>query len=228
MTNAATAWHGVRARGGLRRVRALSVSPAVLELMWGSLRPGIPLGHGYVDLDGYVLAVTPTSAPRMPNGLCCELPLVLGEPVLVGGGLIRHCDAVVTPGPLWGPRPVVGIDAEPPVALPDPMAFAGRGGGLTPAGDDLLIGYVAGLALFHDRQAEAEAIVERVAPRTTSLSRTLLGHAAAGDLPEPAHAFVGRGDPLPLLTFGHTSGRFILVGLNLARGRAGGFGSVIA
>src|SRR5437588_64061 len=99
---------------------------------------------------------------------------------------------------------------------PDPERLAGRGGGLTPAGDDLLAGYAAGLVLFHGDRRAAHAIALAAAPRTTALSATLLRHAARGELPEPAHALLEHGDPNPLRTFGHSSGRALLVGLALA------------
>src|SRR6185295_423560 len=120
-------------------------------------------------------------------------------------------------GDVWDPVPQVRVRIAIDIALvPDPIIFAGRGPGLTPAGDDLLAGYAAGLALFADRETEAHAIAERAAARTTLLSATLLRHAARGELPEPAHALLEDGDPLPLLAFGHTSGKALLLGLALA------------
>jgi hypothetical protein len=94
--------------------------------------------------------------------------------------------------------------------------LAGRGRGLTPSGDDLLCGYASGLVLWHGRTEQAARIAEAAAARTSLLSATLLRCAARGELPEPAHALLARGDPAPLRRFGHTSGSALLVGLALA------------
>jgi hypothetical protein len=75
---------------------------------------------------------------------------------------------------------------------------------------------VAGLTLFQGRMAEARDLAATAASRTTSLSATLLRHAADGELPEPAHALLERGDPEPLRRFGQSSGRCLLLGLALA------------
>jgi hypothetical protein len=98
----------------------------------------------------------------------------------------------------------------------NPRRLAGRGPGLTPAGDDLLAGYAAGLVLWHRRHEEAQAIADAAAPLTTLLSGTLLRHAARGELPEAAHALLERGDPEPLRRFGRSSGRVLMLGLALA------------
>ena len=92
--------------------------------------------------------------------------------------------------------------------------LAGVGPGLTPFGDDVLTGYVAGQALLGEQ--DASAIAELAARRTTALSATLLRHAATGELAEPAHALVLNGDIEPLLCFGSSSGVGIALGLALA------------
>jgi hypothetical protein len=112
-------------------------------------------------------------------------------------------------------RARVRLRADPPLAV-DPRALAGRGGGLTPYGDDVLAGYAAGLVLWRGAREAARAIVDAAAPRTTLLAATLLRHAARGELPEPAHALLERADPEPLCRFGHSSGRGLLLGLALA------------
>jgi hypothetical protein len=198
-------------------VRALSTSAAVLQLLEGRRRRGVALGRGYVGLDGYCLALTAPGAPRMPNGVECELQLEAGETVLVGDGRIEAHGSTVLPGAAWNPVP------EPRFRLlwPEPVAFAplrlvGLGPGLTPAGDDVLCGYLAGLCLFWNAGEEAAAIAGAAGPRTTALAATLLTHAACGELPEPAHAALETGDVASLHRFGHTSGRCLLFGLALA------------
>lgn len=99
------------------------------------------------------------------------------------------------------PVPTIVRNVEHELLL-EPLRLAGRGSGLTPAGDDILAGYSAGLTLFHGLTEEAAAMAELTAPRTTALSATLVGHAARGKLPEPAHALLERGDSRPLRRFG--------------------------
>jgi hypothetical protein len=196
---------------------ALSISRSVRPLLEASARPGIGLGRGYVDVGGYVLALVPRGAPRLPNGIESDAPVAAGEHVLVGDGAVRTRYVMVTGGPEWEPvpRPRVFPRMTVEVRL-DVERLAGRGSGLTPSGDDILIGYVAGLALFHGDRATARAIAAVARRRTTALSATLLRHAAEGELPEPAHAALERGDVAPLLSWGHSSGRSLLVGLAVA------------
>ena len=212
-------------------------SRAVLGLLHGPRRTGTCLGKGYVDFGGYVLALVPPGFPRMPNGVACHMPPAAGERVTAGNGRARTSQAVIVPGPVWEPVPAPGcrltagcwpVPGLPqliidPIQLasgssrpvPDLLWLAGRGQGLTPAGDDVLCGYVAGLVLWHRREREAAAIAAAAAARTTALSATLLRHAAAGELPEPAHALVVAGDPAPLRSFGHSSGQALMTGLAL-------------
>jgi hypothetical protein len=179
---------------------------------------GRALGAGYVEVGGAVLALVPEGAPRMPNGIASPLPApASGTPVWIGAGRVQAGPAAIAEGPAWDPvaRVRVRLRADPPVAV-DALALAGRGGGLTPYGDDVLAGYAAGLVLWRGDRARAATIAVAAAPRTTSLAATLLRHAARGELPEPAHALLERGDPDPLCRFGHSSGRGLLLGLALA------------
>jgi hypothetical protein len=153
----------------------------------------------------------------MPNGVESDLVVARGQPCWLGEGRLEGGGRVVLPGPVWDPVPTarvrLWVDRR---FTPDPQQLAGRGGGLTPSGDDLLCGYAAGLVLWHGRSEEASAIARTASARTTLLSATLLRHAARAELPEPAHALLERGDPEPLRGFGHSSGRAILLGLALA------------
>ncbi len=202
--------------------RARSVSLAVLDLLTGPLRWGVGLGRGYVDFGGYVLALTRAGGPRMPNGIECgsRFHAGAGQKVRAGQGELKSTGQRLILGPGWDPVPRLSSPA--PIGRPmrlDPDGLAGRGPGLTPAGDDILIGYVAALGLLHGDWPRARMIAERAAHRTTSLSATLLRHAARGELPEPAHAFLELGDPAPLRAFGHSSGRCLILGLSLGAGR---------
>lgn len=200
-----------------RVVTARSVSRSLRPLLEGPVRQGVALGRGYVAVGDYCLALVPPGLPRMPNGIECELPLEAGAPVRVGGGGVSAAGISVVLGADWDPVPVpsIRLTTEHPF-IPDPIRLAGRGDGLTPAGDDLLIGYIAGLVLFHGRRDSAVAIAGLAAPRTTLLSAALLRHAANGELPEPAHTLLTEGDPRPMLRFGHSSGRAMMQGIALA------------
>jgi hypothetical protein len=199
------------------KLKALSVSRSVVGAFDGPLVEGVVLGRGYLDFGSFVLALTLPGAPRMPNGVETEMRADGRSPAWLGEGMLRVGGGVVEPGPEWEPVPrIVHVPASGPPLRPDTVSLAGRGPGLTPAGDDVLVGYAAGLTLFHDRIDEAEAIARRAGRLTTHLSATLLEHAARGELPEPAHYFLERGDPRPLANFGHSSGRCLMLGLSLA------------
>lgn len=65
--------------------------------------------------------------------------------------------------------------------------LAGLGSGLTPAGDDYLIGAMAALWLA-GRPASLPLIVRTARPKTTALSGAFLQAAAGGEFMEPWHA----------------------------------------
>jgi hypothetical protein len=186
-------------------------SPFAEELIRGPRRTGTALGHGYVRFGRDVLAVTPPGAPRMPNGIEAEIELEPGEEVVVGDGELRTARSTVTPGPAWDPRPHARLKRGPqrPRRL---ERLAGRGPGLTPLGDDILIGYIGAAALAGE---DLSRLAECAAQRTTALSATLLRLAARGELPEPVHALLERGELEPLHHFGATSGKGIAVGIAL-------------
>jgi len=182
---------------------ARSVTPYALALLEGPRRVGRGLGHGYVEVGEDVLALTLPGRPRLPNGIECDLRVDAGERISVGGGALRTATATVTRGPLWDPRPRRRVHVR---ITPYPQLQAelllGWGPGLTPLGDDIVVGQLA-----------RGVMAPRSYASTTRLSRTLLRRAELGELPEPAHALLADGDPEPLLRFGATSGRGILLGL---------------
>jgi hypothetical protein len=109
-------------------------------------------------------------------------------------------------------------------------ALVGLGPGLTPAGDDVLAGAMAGLVIFgwavgNDAAkvtaAELAVAVARRAASTTALAADLARYAASGAVAEPVaalcHALAGQGPVRPavenLLSVGHTSGRDLVEGL---------------
>jgi hypothetical protein len=116
-------------------------------------------------------------------------------------------------------------------------ALAGLGPGLTPAGDDVLVGVMAGLwicpgALHLSLGVESacQILVENAVPRTTTLSGVWLRHAGKGELGEPWHRLahaLHADDPIALdaavaaiLAFGASSGADALLGFHAWMGRA--------
>jgi len=116
-------------------------------------------------------------------------------------------------------------------ASPALGALIGLGSGLTPSGDDLLVGYLAGLwcAVWNSRERTrfisslGEAVI-RLSARTNEISRTYLYHAARGQvssrLADLAEAICrGEGSDRLLavaesaMRVGHTSGMDAVTGL---------------
>jgi hypothetical protein len=125
------------------------------------------------------------------------------ETVRIGGGELVTGTGAVTAGPVWDPRPQRRHQVfVVPFPTLDPETLLGWGPGLTPLGDDILAGRLAN---------GGDGPVSLAG--TTRLSRALLRRAAVGELAEPAHALLEKGDPAPLLAYGSTSGTGLLLGL---------------
>lgn len=89
------------------------------------------------------------------------------------------------------------------------LALAGRGGGLTPAGDDMLVGAMYALWALGWSPDWMGQIAATAAPRTTTLSAAFLHAAAAGEAPRIWHE-IAHGAPSALeklWQIGHSSGR---------------------
>lgn len=151
-------------------------------------------------------ALGATAGPTAALAAAMPWPVVTGElPVAALAGLREGDPAVVTD-------------------------LLGRGGGLTPLGDDVLCGWIATAAAASrpDRLAVTAQATRLAAHRTTLLSATLVGCAARGDvLPQFRRLLLSlapAGDPTPALTdllaVGHTSGAGLAAGALLALGRA--------
>ena len=126
------------------------------------------------------------------------------------------------------------ISNDPAAVRHAMCGLLGKGEGLTPEGDDVLVGMLAGLRLLGPAlgspgaggmQAAVTPIVLTEAPfRTTALSAALLRHAVAGEVADPVAAFLqaltGRGDLEVavdgLHTMGNTSGVATASGVLLA------------
>lgn len=100
------------------------------------------------------------------------------------------------------------LSNEPAAVRHAMCALLGKGEGLTPEGDDILAGMLAGLRLLGPVVGKpgAGGMLAAVAPivlteapfRTTALSAAILRHAVAGEVADPIatflHALTGRGD----------------------------------
>jgi hypothetical protein len=86
--------------------------------------------------------------------------------------------------------------------------LAGRGDGLTPTGDDMLMGVLYGLWVWHPRQEWMRMILETAVPRTTTLSANFLRAAADGEAVRQWHDLVnGRPQAVAeIMAIGHSSG----------------------
>ena len=117
---------------------------------------------------------------------------------------------------------------DPAAAEPAALALLGLGGGLTPSGDDFLVGLLAGLEATDNGMREAlAAVIGREAPgRTTTFGAALLHHACRGEFSQRLHDVLiatARHDRAALrhaidraMAYGATSGADTLAGLFLA------------
>jgi hypothetical protein len=190
--------------------------------------------------------VRPAPEPVRPapelRGWGSAVPLATADPQprcwAAVGALAALGDALPAPAAL-------GIDGALLTLLTtDPAtgvaALLGRGPGLTPAGDDVLAGFLLAARAVGLEAGAARAAVAAMAPvRTTALSAALLWHAARGEcIPEAAavaaaltkndrtehkrtgHGLTGHCELEPalgrLLAIGHTSGGALAVGLATA------------
>lgn len=193
-------------------------------------RRGVVAGVGrdaaYVDADGFVVVLT-VGRPLLPNGAqVARLPAV-GSTVIVGAEEVWDPtlwlgDAdLVADGPYDLVRAVESRD--PSLAASAGARLIGRGGGLTPEGDDLVCGVAAVIAVGDWPGALREAwlgalIGADLRRRTTALSATLLELAVGGMGPEPLQALVA-GDPTALArleAIGHSTGRAMARGAAVA------------
>ena len=158
----------------------------------------------------------------------------------------------VVPGPALAARAGAGIDLLPEAGSSalahDPAAaavrdalrrgdlaaavavLAGRGPGLTPAGDDVLAGLLLVLAIVGRDRAELERAA--ASARTHAISRAFLLWAARGQSVAPVHhllAALAGGDGVAVerhrsavAALGQTSGADVLLGLRLGLGALAG------
>lgn len=198
-----------------------------------------------IDLDGFVVLVTPPGTPWLPNAIALGPgPTVVWDPVLArlepGPALAARGTAILRALGVGRPAGVAGAlsgggATSPPRAavaallaalatgdLPArrraALALLGRGSGLTPEGDDLL----AGACLAAAAAGDPVALPPGLRTLTTPLSATLLELAAAGAGPKPVHALLDLADQRwraalrELEGLGASSGRAIALGVGAA------------
>ena len=201
-----------------------------------SLPPGAPAEVGGGRIIVGELAVSAAAwwnpSPRLPGGRPALLPEGVRQlrTTLYGEGTPHS--AFTLPGLPAGPGgPLAALRgavrrADLEAALRTATRLIGLGPGLTPAGDDVMAGTMAGLVLLGHPAAErfAAGVCSLAAARTTELSRALLRHAAAGQVSGEYAAvlqgLVGERPLAPaierLLATGSTSGRAMALGLSTA------------
>lgn len=186
-------------------MKAASQSSSALftRLLFGTPRKGAVLGAHDLLFGDYVVTITSPGEPRLPNGVECRVAVLPSSRVTIGRGSLIVGRVAITPGRAWDPAPAFdSIESLP--AGPEPMAgtLDSWGGQATVAGDPLLAGYVAGLVLLHAQKKRAEQIAIRAVKGAGPLSATQVRHAALGEVPEPVHDLLARGDAGPLLASG--------------------------
>jgi hypothetical protein len=172
------------------------------------------------------------ATPYVEDGI-----LHVGALALVTGRLVEvrapRIGSARVPGTRASPAGPEGFPRSQPaglVCLPprvDPgvvAAFIGHGEGLTPLGDDVVCGW---LALHRAAGVETTAVddvVRRLLGRTTAVSAALLDCALHGEVADPvADHLRALGSPREpatrrrLARLGHTSGRGLAHGIDLAR-----------
>ncbi|WP_448639853.1 DUF2877 domain-containing protein [Geodermatophilus sp. URMC 63] len=198
-----------------------------------NLPPGAPaeVGAGRIVVGDLVVRAAAwwDPRPRLPSPRPALLPEGVRQlrTTLYGEG-VPH-SAFTLPGLPAGPGgPLAALRgavrrADLDAALRTAARLVGLGPGLTPAGDDVMAGTMAGLVLLGHPAAErfAAGVYALAAGRTTELSRALLRHAAAGrvsgEYAAVLHGLVGERPLGPaiagLLATGSTSGRALALGL---------------
>jgi len=162
-------------------------------------------------------------------------------------GVARRLAAARAPSAGFGPLLAGGIEPADPLVrvarerierqrwafdagdlasiLGEAVEIVGLGPGLTPSGDDYLVGLLAGLEAAGHRAhpALATAVAYAAPARTTAIGASALGHAARGAFAERLHdvlAAIAGGDDANIdhvigrvMAYGATSGADTLVGL---------------
>lgn len=166
----------------------------------------------HLDVAGRCVSILAAGVAGLPNGLQTDLRVVssgsLASPY-VGRGTLRWDGRVLVTGRLVdvrAPRIGAGVPQASPAAvkgtprsrvaglvaaLPHRVTpetvdrFVGHGDGLTPLGDDVLVGWLALHRAAGVETPDVDDVVRRSLARTTTLSATLLDCALEGEVTEP-------------------------------------------
>jgi hypothetical protein len=195
--------------------------------------PGLP--HS-LRTNLFRVSSTGTNNAYLEDGILhwSALALVVGR--LVGVRAPRIGSARV-PCTETSPAGAVGFPRSRPaglVALPPRLdsgsvaAFIGHGEGLTPLGDDVVCGWLALHRAVGVATPAVDDALRRLLDRTTALSASLLDCALHGEVADPvADHLRALGSPQEAATrhrltrLGHTSGRGLAHGIDLARAALG-------
>lgn len=200
---------------GIVTPRAVQV-PCALRSRLGHLDlegPAQPRDRLYVAAGGIAIGGTPlvigrihdTTVPRSPSGV---------NPSAAG-------PVEVSASPLASPAGPAGQPMTPALVVRLVGRLLGRGGGLTPLGDDVLSGWLVAHRAAGVPTPEVDGAVRALLPRTTLLSATLLDCALHGEaLPEAVAYLAAVGTPeqpvraAALRAVGHSSGSGLLRGID--------------
>ncbi len=209
----------------------------------------------HLDVAGRCVSILAAGVPGLPTGLQTNLPSVSSqtrESPYVGRGTLRWDGRVLVTGRLVdvrAPRIDPGVPQASPAAVKgtprsrvaglvpssDPVtpataaALVGRGEGLTPLGDDVLVGWIALHRAVGEPTPAVDDAVRRALHRTTTLSASLLECALAGEVADPLrdHLAALGSDREPatrarLQRWGASSGLGLAHGVDLARAALAG------
>lgn len=193
--------------------------PGPLHLVTASL-PGLPAAGERVTAAGTTLAAGGLEIDFSGAQLWDpDLPDRLDYDPAVWAGAVPPVEPDLAP--VWD-EVAVSVAASDLVSAC--RLLEGRGGGLTPAGDDALAGIMLVAAADRTQRPTLRRLAQRA--RTSELSRAFLTWAARGSSIEPAHAVLeaaASGDRAGLVraartlaAVGASSGRTLLAGLALA------------
>lgn len=178
-----------------------SSSELLKGLLFGPRREGTRLGGRHLLFGDYVVALTPVGAARMPNGIECAASMPARAAVSIGCGTLHLGHVDIDPGKEWNPVPVFDRGFRLPPGLEPPLGSVGLSGVAGPLDGALLAGYVAGLALLHGQQRRAETVASSRLSRFDAGARTILLHAARGEVPEPVHDLLASGNVAHLMSW---------------------------
>lgn len=223
--------------GGVRDLRETRLWPGMTVLPSTN---GLTIPAAPVEIDLSRAAIWSPALPAAARfGQTADLPQTVAAARRVAaeqapaGGLAPLLSGSAGPAHPWLVRARALIAAQLEALGSDDLAAAlgptidliGLGVGLTPSGDDYLVGLLAGLDATGDpaRDDLAAAIVAHAPVRTTAAGAATLGHAAGGAFSERLHDLLvalagGQLDDLEapiqrVLAYGATSGGDTLVGL---------------